>query len=212
MVGRSPFSLSLPWSMPRVASSFSVATSFQREYVPVIANSQALASSAEPTRMSRACPSKRSITTPRDSGKCLSGSASTTRPTVHFHPSPACLYASLRLISSLNAEAHSSENALRAMSCLQISIEDQVTRVRSMSFNLATMLRESALAKPDKVAVILDQFKLDYKTVEALSNQVAGSLQRSGVRKGDTVGLMLPNVPQFVIAYYGILKAGAGGA
>ncbi len=78
-----------------------------------------------------------------------------------------------------------------------------------MSFNLATMLRETALAKPDKVALILDQFKLDYKTVEALSNQVAGSLQQAGVRKGDTVGLMLPNIPQFVIAYYGILKAGA---
>jgi long-chain acyl-CoA synthetase len=77
-----------------------------------------------------------------------------------------------------------------------------------MSFNLATMLRESALTKPDKAAVILDQFKLDYKTVEALSNQVAGSLQKAGLKKGERVGLMLPNVPQFVIGYYGILKAG----
>jgi long-chain acyl-CoA synthetase len=78
-----------------------------------------------------------------------------------------------------------------------------------MSFNLATMLRESALSRPDKVAVILDQFRLDYGTLDALSNQVAGSLQAAGVRRGDRVGLMLPNVPQFVIAYYGILKAGA---
>ena len=51
-----------------------------------------------------------------------------------------------------------------------------------MSFNLATMLRESARSRPDKVAIILDQFKLDYKTVEALSNQVAGALQ---VEPGD---------------------------
>ena len=78
-----------------------------------------------------------------------------------------------------------------------------------MSFNLATMLRESALAKPDKVAVILDQFRLDYKSLEALSNQVAGSLHKAGVAKGDKVALMLPNIPQFVIAYFGILKAGA---
>ena len=78
-----------------------------------------------------------------------------------------------------------------------------------MSFNLATMLRESALAKPDKVAVILDQFRLDYRTVEALSNQVAGSLESVGVGPGDKVALMLPNIPQFVVAYYGILKAGA---
>jgi long-chain acyl-CoA synthetase len=78
-----------------------------------------------------------------------------------------------------------------------------------MSFNLATMLRESALARPDKVAVILDQFRLDYKSVEALSNQVAGALRGAGVERGDRVALMLPNVPQFVIAYYAILKAGA---
>jgi len=78
-----------------------------------------------------------------------------------------------------------------------------------MSLNLATMLRETALARPDKVAVILDQFRLDYKALDALSNQVAGSLQAAGVRRGDRIGLMLPNVPQFVIAYYGILKAGA---
>ncbi len=78
-----------------------------------------------------------------------------------------------------------------------------------MSFNLATMLRESALAQPDKVAVILDEFKLDYRTLDAASNQVAGSLQRAGIQPGDRVCLMLPNVPHFVIAYYGILKAGA---
>ena len=77
-----------------------------------------------------------------------------------------------------------------------------------MSFNLAAMLRESAHSRPDKVAVILDQFRLDYATLDALSNQVAGSLQAAGVRRGDRVGLMLPNVPQFVIAYYAILKAG----
>src|SRR5947207_13240891 len=78
-----------------------------------------------------------------------------------------------------------------------------------MSFNLATMLRESARSRPEKVAVILDQFRLDYQTVDALSNQLAGSVTAAGVRRGDRVGLMLPNVPQFVIAYYGILKAGA---
>src|SRR5207248_9836467 len=78
-----------------------------------------------------------------------------------------------------------------------------------MSFNLATMLRESARSRPEKVAVILDQFRMDYQTVDALSNQLAGSLTAAGVRHGDRVGLMLPNVPQFVIAYYGILKPGA---
>ncbi len=78
-----------------------------------------------------------------------------------------------------------------------------------MSLNLAVMLRESALARPDRVALILDDFKLTYDHLDALSNQVAGGLRASGVAPGDRVALMMPNVPQFVIAYYGILKAGA---
>jgi long-chain acyl-CoA synthetase len=78
-----------------------------------------------------------------------------------------------------------------------------------MSWNLAVILREAARGRPDKVAVILDRSKLTYGQLEAVSNQVAGSLRQAGVQPGDRIGLMLPNVPQFPIAYYGILKAGA---
>jgi long-chain acyl-CoA synthetase len=78
-----------------------------------------------------------------------------------------------------------------------------------MSLNLAVMLRESARAAPEKVAIIFDDFKLTYDHLDALSNQVAAGLLGAGVEPGDRVALMLPNVPQFVIAYYGILKAGA---
>ncbi len=77
-----------------------------------------------------------------------------------------------------------------------------------MSLNLAVMLREAALNRPDKTAVILDQLKLTYAQLDTLSNQVAGGLRAAGLKRGDRVGLMLPNVPQFPIAYYGILKAG----
>src|SRR5262245_46683399 len=78
-----------------------------------------------------------------------------------------------------------------------------------MSLNLAVMLRESARAVPEKAAIIFDDFKLTYDHLDALSNQVAGGLRAAGVEPGDRVALMLPNVPQFVIGYYGILKAGA---
>ncbi|MDQ6771788.1 MAG: long-chain fatty acid--CoA ligase [Candidatus Dormibacteraeota bacterium] len=77
-----------------------------------------------------------------------------------------------------------------------------------MSLNLAVMLRESALAQPDHTAVILDDLRLSYAQVEAASNQVAAGLVRAGLQPGDRVGIMLPNVPQFVLAYYGVLKAG----
>jgi len=69
-------------------------------------------------------------------------------------------------------------------------------------------LRESARRDPDRVAIILDSFKFTYGQLDALSNQVASSLKAAGLKKGDRVGLMLPNVPQFPIAYFAILKAG----
>jgi len=77
-----------------------------------------------------------------------------------------------------------------------------------MSLNLAVILRESAKRDPDHVAIILDSFKFTYGQLDALSNQVASSLKAAGLQKGDRVGLTLPNVPQFPMAYFGILKAG----
>src|SRR4029077_8432687 len=90
-------------------------TSFQRVYGAVITKSHFCASAAEPILTSLASPSKRSMTMPFASGKCLSGSASTTRPTVHFQPLAADLYALDLLTSSLNALAHSFEKALTAI-------------------------------------------------------------------------------------------------
>src|SRR5690242_10585222 len=77
-----------------------------------------------------------------------------------------------------------------------------------MSFNLATILRESAAARPDKIAVICGEFRMTYAELDAASSRVAVGLARRGLRPGDAVGLQLPNVPQFVVAYFGILKAG----
>jgi long-chain acyl-CoA synthetase len=77
-----------------------------------------------------------------------------------------------------------------------------------MSLNLAVMLRESARARPGRTALILDQLKLNYAQLEGATDQVAGRLQAAGLQRGDRVGIMLPNVPQFPIAYYGVLKAG----
>jgi len=77
-----------------------------------------------------------------------------------------------------------------------------------MSFNLATILRESALAEPDKPMLRLGPLTLTYTQVDVLSGQVAAGLRAAGLRRGDSVALQLPNVPQFVLAYFGALKAG----
>ena len=77
-----------------------------------------------------------------------------------------------------------------------------------MDFNLAVMLRESARRAPAKTAVILGDATLSYAQLDELSDRVAANLAAAGLAPGDRVGLQLPNIPQFVIAYFGILKAG----
>ena len=77
-----------------------------------------------------------------------------------------------------------------------------------MDFNLAVLLRESARRAPAKTAVILGDATLSYGQLDELSDRVAANLAAAGLTPGDMVGLQLPNIPQFVIAYFGILKAG----
>ncbi len=77
-----------------------------------------------------------------------------------------------------------------------------------MDFNLAVMVAESARRTPGKPAVILGETKISYAQLDALSDRMAASLTAAGLTAGDRVGLQLPNIPQFVIAYFGVLKAG----
>ncbi len=75
--------------------------------------------------------------------------------------------------------------------------------------NLAENLSRSAAAGPDAPAVKLDGAVLSYAALDEASARVAGLLAGRGVGAGDRVGIMLPNVPYFPIAYYGILRLGA---
>jgi long-chain acyl-CoA synthetase len=77
-----------------------------------------------------------------------------------------------------------------------------------MSFNLATMLRESAATWPDKVLVHSGESSFTFAEVDELSGRVAASLTGLGLEPGDKVAVQLPNLPQFLFAYFGILKAG----
>ncbi len=70
-------------------------------------------------------------------------------------------------------------------------------------------LRESARKYPDHVALWYEGSEITYATLDYLTDRFAAGLQQLGVEKGDRVALYLPNSPQFVIALYGIFKAGA---
>jgi long-chain acyl-CoA synthetase len=60
-----------------------------------------------------------------------------------------------------------------------------------------------------KTALIFYGKKISYGELRELTDRFAGALSQLGVRKGDTVALYLLNCPQYVIAYFGALKAGA---
>jgi long-chain acyl-CoA synthetase len=77
-----------------------------------------------------------------------------------------------------------------------------------MSFNLATILRESAQAHPDKPMLTFGDTSLSYRQVDAMTGRIAAGLRAAGLGPGDTLALQLPNVPQFIFAYFGALKAG----
>jgi long-chain acyl-CoA synthetase len=74
--------------------------------------------------------------------------------------------------------------------------------------NLVRLLTHSASERPDALALVCGEARLIYAELDAASAGVADRLRDAGVRDGDAVGLMLPNVPEFAIAYYGILRAG----
>ncbi|CAB1068738.1 Long-chain-fatty-acid--CoA ligase (EC [Olavius algarvensis Delta 1 endosymbiont] len=61
----------------------------------------------------------------------------------------------------------------------------------------------------NKTALIFYGKKIRYRELKELSNRFAAALADLGVEKGDTVALYLLNCPQYVIAYFGALKAGA---
>ena len=79
------------------------------------------------------------------------------------------------------------------------------------------ILEQSADRFPNRPATIfpaavgknLYEGRLTYRDLERASNCFANALIQLGIQKGDRVALILPNSPQFVIAYFGALKAGA---
>ena len=70
-------------------------------------------------------------------------------------------------------------------------------------------LRQWARRQPDKAAYIFYGDELSYRALDEQSDRFAALLAHHGVARGDRVAVFLPNCPQFVIAFYGILKLGA---
>jgi long-chain acyl-CoA synthetase len=73
---------------------------------------------------------------------------------------------------------------------------------------LTRMLEQTAERCPDRTALIYSGTRIPYGRLLEHVNRCAAGLQALGVSKGDRVALMMSNCPQFVVSYFGVLKAG----
>ena len=74
--------------------------------------------------------------------------------------------------------------------------------------NLASNLSDTARAHADRVAVRVEDATTTYSELEEASARVAGMLRQRGFKPGDRAGIMMPNVAEFAVTYYGVLRAG----
>lgn len=77
-----------------------------------------------------------------------------------------------------------------------------------MSLNLGTILMSNARDHADRPAIRFNDRVLTYATLDRAVRRVATGLRNKGVAPGDTVALLIPNVPEFTISYFAILYAG----
>ena len=73
---------------------------------------------------------------------------------------------------------------------------------------LHAFLENTARKYPERTAVIFYGNRVSYGRLWDESVRLAGALRGLGIEKGDRVAMLLPNVPQFIVAYNGILAAG----
>jgi len=74
---------------------------------------------------------------------------------------------------------------------------------------LPQLFERTATRYPDRVVTIFSGKKLRYRDLKRQIDSFAAGLRALGVHPGDRVAIMLPNVPQFLVAFYGALQAGA---
>ena len=102
-------------------------------------------------------------------------------------------------------EVEATEYGHRPAASLSIRTQQKDLAMTNLAQNLATTAARDGAAP----AVRLGENVLNFTQLDEASARMAGLLREHGVRPGDRVGLMLPNVPQFAASYYGILRAGA---
>jgi len=77
------------------------------------------------------------------------------------------------------------------------------------AINLIQVLDETIQKYAERTALISDRVYINYGQLGRAVNAIASMLKDFGIGKGDKVAVMLPNIPEFVYSYFGIMKTGA---
>ncbi|MFX1234606.1 MAG: AMP-binding protein [Promethearchaeota archaeon] len=77
------------------------------------------------------------------------------------------------------------------------------------NISLGEMLRKTANESPNSQAIYFEGFRMTYGELDTLVDQFSTALSKMGIKKGDVILIDLPNLPQFVISYYAIIRIGA---
>ena len=85
-------------------------------------------------------------------------------------------------------------------------VPDSIDYPKIPSFEL---LERTAKKYPEQPCTRFKGAVIPYREMNAITDQLAAGFHDLGVRKGDRVGVFIPNTPQFIIAYYALLKIGA---
>lgn len=75
-------------------------------------------------------------------------------------------------------------------------------------FPLFQLLDTAAQQTPHRTCMQFNSLKISYQQAKRITDRIAQNLVALGVKKGDCIGICMPNIPQFVLLYFGALKAG----
>jgi len=76
---------------------------------------------------------------------------------------------------------------------------------------LFKFLDRAAHKYPKRTAIVFKNWSITYEKLKARTEVVAANLRKAGIRRGDRVAIMLPNLPQTIMAFWGVLRAGGVG-
>ena len=75
--------------------------------------------------------------------------------------------------------------------------------------NLAHLLADGAAQHPERTALLFEGERTSYRELDRRAAVAAAALRATGIEAGDRVAISLPNTPDYIASYFGVLRLGA---